>query len=252
MSEPLLTKIENRVLTITFNRPEKKNALTHAMYAAASDAMKAAETDDNIRAILITGSGDAFTAGNDLIDFQQSGGMTEDMPVQRFLQALVNLDKPIIVAVNGLAVGVGLTMLLHSDLVYMADHARLQAPFVDLALVPEAASSLLLPARIGHAKAAEIFMLGKWITAREAETLGIATAVCAAGELMAVASKAAAKLARKAPNSLQLTKRLMRGDKDAILTRMKQEGIHFGAQLQSAEVAEAITAFFEKRAPDFG
>lgn len=252
MSDHILISTENRVLTITFNRPEKKNALTHAMYATMAKAIKDAESDNNVRAILFTGNGDAFTAGNDLIDFQQAGGLTGDMPVQHFLEALGTTDKPVVAAVNGVGVGIGLTMLLHSDLVYMAEHAEIQAPFVDLALVPEFASSLLLPARIGHAKAAEIFMLGKRVSAEEACKLGIANEVCSPGELLAVAGKAAAKLARKAPRSLQMTKRLMRGDKEVLAERMKQESVYFGEQLQSAEVAEAITAFLQKRAPDFG
>jgi len=252
MSEHILTKIENRVLTITFDRPDKKNALTHAMYAAAAKAMQDAETNDDVRAILFTGSGDAFTAGNDLIDFQQAGGISGDMPVQHFLQALVATDKPIVVAVNGIGVGIGFTMLLHSDIVFMAEGAQIQAPFVDLALVPEAASSLLLVNRIGHVKAAEIFMLGKRVSAQEATDMGIANGVCSGDTLLETANKAAGKLAKKAPQALQKTKRLMRGDKQALSDRMATEGEYFGEQLQSAEVLEAITAFFEKRAPDFG
>jgi len=252
MSDHIITKIENRVLTITFNRPDKKNALTHAMYAAAAAAMQEAETNDDVRAILFTGNGDAFTAGNDLIDFQQAGGISGDMPVQHFLQALVASDKPIVVAVNGVGVGIGFTMLLHSDIVYMAEGAQIQAPFVDLALVPEAASSLLLANRIGHVKASEIFMLGKRVSAQEAVDLGIANGVCAGEALLEIANKAALKLAKKAPQSLQKTKRLMRGEKQVLLDRMATEGVYFGEQLQSAEVLEAITAFFEKRAPDFG
>jgi len=252
MSDHVLTHVENKVLTITFNRPEKKNALTHAMYATVASAMQDAETNDDVRAMLFTGNGDAFTAGNDLIDFQQAGGLSGDMPVQHFLRALVASNKPIVVAVNGVGVGIGLTMLLHSDFVYMAENAQIQAPFVDLALVPEAASSMLLVNRVGHVKAAEIFMLGKRVTADEAVQLGIANAVCAPDDLMTIAGKTATRLARKAPNALQKTKRLMRGDKQALLDRMDKEGLDFGAQLQSAEVMESIAAFFEKRAPNFG
>jgi len=252
MSDHVLTNIENRVLTITFNRPDKMNALTHAMYASAADAMVEAEGNNDVRAILITGNGEAFTAGNDLIDFQQAGEMTADRPVQRFLAALVAAEKPIVAAVNGIAVGIGLTMLLHSDFVYMAEGAEIQAPFVDLALVPEAASSLLLVNRIGHVKAAEIFMLGKRIKAQEAYELGIANDVCAADSLIATASRTADLLAKKAPRSLQMTKRLMRGDKQMLTERMAAESVYFGEQLKSAEVAEAITAFFQKRPPNFG
>ncbi|MCJ9429518.1 enoyl-CoA hydratase [Kordiimonas marina] len=251
MTDQVITEINNRVLTITFNRPDKKNALTHAMYAKAGDAIRDAAEDDGVRAILITGAGDAFTSGNDLADFRDTPPIGTDTPVRRFLDALVSAEKPIVAAVNGLAVGVGLTMLLHADIVYASETALLSAPFVDLALVPEAASSLLLPARVGHARAAEIFMLGKRVPADEALTMGLVSAVYPADALMPAAMKAAAMLAAKAPKALKLTKMLMRGDKDVVKTRMHEEGKYFGEQLVSSEVAEAITAFMQKRAPKF-
>lgn len=252
MTDLIQTSIENKVLTITFNRPEKKNALTHAMYTKMADAMEDARTNDDIRAILFTGAGDAFTAGNDLIDFQQSGGLDGARPVVRFLSELVEADKPLVAAVNGLAVGIGLTMLLHCDLVYMAEGAKMSAPFVDLALVPENASSLLLPNLVGHVRAAEIFMLGKKVTADEAYAMGLVNRVTSPEEVLEAGQEAAHLLAKKAPIALQTTKRLMRGEKQALKDRIETEGGHFSKQLQSAEVMEAIAAFFEKRAPNFG
>lgn len=252
MTTDILTSVEDRILTITFNRPDKKNAITAAMYAAMADAMEDANKNDDIRAILFTANGDAFTAGNDLLDFRDNPPRGQDTPVARFLRELVVARKPMVAAVNGIAVGVGFTMLLHCDIVYMSESAEIQAPFVDLALVPEAASSLLLPARIGHAKAAEIFMLGKRVSAVEAEKLGIANTVFPAGELLAAAHKTAIALSKKAPESIRQTKALMRGDLDAVSARMLKESELFGARLQSPELAEAVMAFLQKREPDFG
>jgi enoyl-CoA hydratase/carnithine racemase len=168
---------DGAVLTIAMNRPEKKNALTHAMYGAMADALASAAADASVRVILITGSGDAFTAGNDLGDFLNTPPAGAESPVLRFLAALSTAEKPVVAAVNGLAIGIGTTMLLHCDLVYAARSAVFSAPFVNLALVPEAASSLLLPRRIGHAKAAELFLLGGRMNAAEAEASGLVAAV---------------------------------------------------------------------------
>ncbi len=256
MTDHVLTEIKDRILTVTFNRPEKKNALTHAMYAKIADALENAEVNDDVRAVLFKANGDGFTAGNDLMDFQQAGAHDEGdvtaMPVARVLAAFAKAEKPYVAAVNGVAVGIGLTMLLHCDLVYVAEGATIQAPFVDLALVPEAASSLLLPRLVGHVKAAEIFMLGKKVTAEEAVHMGMANASCSLEELLPIAEKSAALLASKAPRSLQMTKRLMRGDKDILGDKMKEENIYFGEQLKSPEVMEAIMAFMQKRPPNFG
>lgn len=252
MSDDILTKIENRVLTITFNRTDKKNAITAAMYQAMADAMADANENDDVRAILFTANGDAYTAGNDLIDFRDNPPLSEEAPVSQFLKQLVLAKKPLVAAVNGIAVGVGFTMLLHCDIVYLSDSAELQAPFVDLALVPEAASSLLLPARIGQAQAAEIFMLGKRIIAADAKTMGVASDVFAPDALLPAAEKAALMLSKKAPAALQQTKRLMRGNTDAIAARMAEESKVFGAQLLSPELAEAVMAFMQKREPNFG
>lgn len=252
MTDDILTKIEDRVLTITFNRTDKKNAITAAMYQKMADAMADANTNDDVRAVLFTANGDAFTAGNDLMDFRDNPPLTPDAPVSQFLKQLAIAEKPLIAAVSGIAVGVGFTMLLHCDLVYLSETAQLSAPFVDLALVPEAASSLLLPARIGHAKAAEVFMLGKRMSAAEADAHGVATAVFGADVLLGEARKAAALIAKRAPAAIKHTKRLMRGDKEAIIDRMALESKAFGAQLLSPELGEAVMAFTQKREPNFG
>jgi len=252
MTTDILTNVQDRILTITFNRPDKKNAITAAMYGVMADAMEDANKNDDIRAILFNANGDAFTAGNDLIDFRDNPPRGPDTGVARFLRELIVARKPLVAAVNGIAVGVGFTMLLHCDLVYMSESAQLQAPFVDLALVPEAASSLLLPARIGQAKAAEIFMLGKRVSAAEADALGIATCVFPADQLAAGAAKAVMALSKKAPESLRQTKQLMRGDLDVISARMLKESELFGERLLSPELGEAVMAFLQKREPDFG
>lgn len=252
MINEIQTSVENRVMTVRFNRADKKNAITAAMYAALADAFADADKRDDVRVVLITGNGDAFTAGNDLADFQNNPPRGADTPVARFLRQIASMEKPVVAAVNGFAVGVGLTMLLHFDFVYMAEGAKISAPFVDLALVPEAASSLLLPQRIGHAKAAEVFMLGKRVTADEAVHMGIANGALSAEELMPTAEGVALALAKKAPEAVRQTKALMRTGREDVLARMDAESAIFGKQLQSAEVMEAIMAFWEKREPNFG
>ncbi|MBV1901047.1 MAG: enoyl-CoA hydratase/isomerase family protein, partial [Kordiimonadaceae bacterium] len=252
MTDFIKTIIEDRVLKITFNRADKKNAITYAMYAAMADALADARTNDDVRAILFTGEGDMFTAGNDLVDFQQAGSLEGEGPTMLFIKELIDAEKPIVAAVDGRAVGIGLTMLLHCDFVYMAENATISAPFVDLALVPENASSLLLPQLVGHARAAEIFMLGQKVTASEAYEMNLINQVCSVDDVLEVATKTAVALGKKAPTALQETKRLMRGDLTRMHASVKVENELFGAQLRSPEVAEAIGAFFEKRAPNFG
>lgn len=248
---PVLVNLDGPVLSITMNRPEKKNALTHAMYGAMADALKRAADDPAIRVVVITGAGDAFTAGNDLGDFLNAPPHDGEAPVFRFLAALSTAEKPVVAAVNGLAVGIGTTMLLHCDLVYAARAASFTAPFVNLALVPEAASSLLLPRRIGHAKAAELFLLGGRMDAAQAEAMGLVTAVFDSQVLAAEAASRAQALAAKAPGAVRATKALMKRGEEPVAERMRAEGVLFAAQLKSPELREAITAFTEKRAPDF-
>jgi enoyl-CoA hydratase/carnithine racemase len=240
------------ILTIAFNRPDKKNALTSTMYAAIADVLEAAGTDDAVRVVVLTGNGGSFSAGNDLQDFLRNPPQGEDSPVFRFLRAISTAAKPLVAAVTGVAVGVGTTMLLHCDLVYAGAGSRLSLPFVNLALVPEAASSLLLPAMIGHHRAAELLMLGEPFGAETARAYGIVNAVFPDAEVLAEAMKVAARLAAKPPTALRLTKQLMRQGRGDVAAQMAAEGAHFRTQLQSAEAREAMTAFFEKRPPKFG
>ena len=246
----------NHVVTIEIARPEKKNALTQAMYTAMAEALIAATADASVRAVLITGQPGIFTSGNDIEDFMQrppsgtiSGGET---PVARFMNALLNCDKPVVAAVTGAAIGIGTTMLLHCDLVYVSDEARLAMPFVSLGLVPEYASSLLLPALMGHAKAAEKLMLGEPFTGSEAVDCGIANAVLPAGEVVSHARRMAERFNALAPSAVRETKRLMREPLRARIREvMATEGALFASRLRSPEAMEAFQAFFQKRKPDF-
>ena len=243
------------VLTLTINRPEKKNALTRAMYAALGQAIDGAANDPQVRCVLIQANGETFTAGNDLADFMavNSGdgdaGRAEANPL---LAALARATVPLVAAVQGRAVGVGTTMLLHCDLVFVAEDALLTTPFVNLALVPEAASSLLLPARIGHARAFAMFVLGEAVDGVTAAAWGIANVAVPAVELRARARAAAEAIAARPPSAVAITKALMREAAEVLTARMAQEGVHFTAQLKSPEAAEAFAAFAQKRAPDFG
>jgi len=240
------------VAIIEIARPEKKNALTAAMYRMMSDAVHAAGADETVCALLITGQPGVFTAGNDLEDFMQRPPANFDSPVFRFMQAVVDCEKPIVAAVNGAAVGIGTTLLLHCDLVYLADNVRLAMPFVSLGLVPEFASSLLLQQLMGRAKAAEKLLLGEPITAVEAVELGIANAVLPAAEVLPHAQRMAARFKALAPGAVRDTKRLMRArSKDEIDRAMREEALVFIERLKSPEVKEALQAFFEKRKPDF-
>lgn len=250
MTEILTAKADG-ILTITFNRPDKKNALTSAMYAALADALEAAEADSEVRVILFAGNGGAFTAGNDLQDFLNNPPQGDNTPVFRFLRAISTAAKPLVAAVSGVAVGVGSTMLLHCDLVYAGESAKFSFPFVNLALVPEAASSLLLPAMIGHHRAAELFMLGEPFTPQTAKDCGIVNAIHPDDKLLAEATAVAAKLAAKPPTAIRLTKQLLKRTKGDVAGQMALEGEHFRAQLKSTEAREAMTAFFEKRPPKF-
>lgn len=253
MSDHIQTELNGGVLTVTLARPEKKNAITQAMYAALASATERARTDDAVRVLLFRGEGDSFSAGNDIADFIALGSQGQqptDMPVFRFLKALADLDKPAVAAVQGRAVGIGLTLLLHCDLVVVAEDALLSAPFINLALAPEAASSMLLPQLLGHQRAFEIFALGEPIDGRTALAWGLANRAVPASELQATAADLASKLAARAPNSIRKTKRLMR-DAERLWALMQREGEAFGSQMTSPEAMEAFTAFSQKRAPDF-
>ena len=255
MSQHVLSEKSGGVLTLTLNRPEKKNALTRDMYQALGDAIDQAEFDKEVRCVLIQANGDMFTAGNDLSDFAAvNAGDSSANEARRggnpLLAALARAKTPLVAAVNGRAVGVGVTMLLHCDLVYISEDALLTTPFVNLALVPEAASSLTLPARIGHARAFSMFVLGEAVDAKKAVDWGIANAAVPLDQLRARAKAAADAVAARPPAAVVITKSLMR-DGEAIANRMDEEGRHFAAQLKSPEAKEAFAAFAEKRAPDF-
>src|SRR5262245_12346722 len=244
------TEIRDRIATIELARPEKKNALTAAMYATMTDTLAAAESDPGVRAILIHGARDCFTAGNDLKDFLQ--GPAGASQALRFVSALSKVGKPVVAAVGGPAVGIGTTLLLHCDLVYAAPGARFQLPFVPLGLVPEAASSLLLPGAVGYQRAAAWLLLGQPFTSAEALAAGIVTEVVPEETLLERARAAAAALATLPPESVRLTKQLMKRPRAAeVAAQMAEEARLFAERLQSAEAKEAMAAFIEKRKPDF-
>jgi enoyl-CoA hydratase/carnithine racemase len=253
MTEHVGIGLDGGVLEIVFARPEKKNAITQAMYTAVAEALERAQTDPAVRAILFLGEGETFSAGNDVTDFMAfaaGGKPAGELPVFRVLKALAHLDKPAVAGVRGQAIGIGTTLLLHCDLVFVAEDAKLSAPFVNLALVPEAASSLLLPAAIGHQRAFAMFALGEAVSGADAALWGLANRALPAAEVDAAARAAAAALAARPAGSLRLTKRLMR-DAAKIWALMQEEGAHFDERLTSPEAREAFTAFFERRPPDF-
>ncbi|SFU95029.1 enoyl-CoA hydratase [Pseudoduganella namucuonensis] len=253
----ILSSKANGVLTLEFNRLERKNAITTAMYQALADAINEAERDVSVRAILITGKPEIFTAGNDLDDFLKTAqpaadAVFTDRPVFQFMRALSGASKPVVAAVSGAAIGIGTTLLLHCDLVYAADNAKFSVPFAQLGLCPEFASSALLPQIAGHARAAEKLMLGEPFLAQEAYDMGLVSKVLPAADVLAYAQAQAAKLVALPATSIRNTKRLMKSAKaDAMQTVMLAEGKLFGEMLLAPEAKEAFTAFFEKRKPDF-
>ena len=243
---------DGAVTTLAFARFDKKNAITAAMYAQLADGLAAAAGDAAVRAVVLAGHEACFTAGNDLQDFLANPPSGEGSPVWRFLHGLAAFPKPVVAAPCGPAVGVGTTLLLHCDLVYCGDNARFSVPFAQLGLVPEAASSLLLPLLAGGARAAEKLMLGEPFDAAEAKAMGLVNRVLPAADALGFAREQAAKLAALPPASLRETKRLMRrGLADAVRVRMAEEGEVFGRMLRAPEAREAFTAFLEKRRPDF-
>jgi enoyl-CoA hydratase/carnithine racemase len=252
MTMDILVERADGVLTIAFNRPDKKNAITAAMYQTMADAMVEAQSDAAVRAILIRGSAGIFSAGNDLEDFMKTPPMGESAPVFQFLRAISSAEKPVVASVAGPAVGIGTTLLLHCDLVYAADNATFSLPFAQLGLCPEAASSLLLPRVAGYQVAAEKLLLGDAFDAREAQRMGFVNRLLPAAEVDAFALAQAAKLASLPAASLRVTKSLMkRASQHELQTQMSDEAVHFGKMLLAPEAREAFKAFFEKRKPDF-
>ena len=244
------------VATIEIARPEKKNALTVVMYRAMADALRAAMADAAVRAVLIAGQPGIFTSGNDLEDFMahrpSDANSGEERPVFQFMHALIDCDKPVVAAVTGAAIGVGTTMLLHCDFVYVSDEARLAMPFVGLGLVPEFASSLLLPQLMGHQRTAEKILLGESFTGANAVECGLANAVLPASEVLKHARRVAERFNQLPPGAVQAAKALLRGpQRELVRKTLATETELFGARLQSPEAREAFQAFFQKRAPDF-
>ena len=247
------TALERGVLTVTLDRADKKNAITQAMYADLAEAVERAQTDAAVRVVLFLAEGDSFSAGNDIGDFAaiaMGGQRPTDMAVFRFLKGLAFLQKPAVAGVKGRAVGIGLTLLLHCDMVVVAEDALLSTPFVNLALAPEAASTLLLPMVIGHQRAFELFALGEPISGNTAFAWGLANRVVTADRVDEEALSLARALASRAPGTSQGAKRLMR-DGERLWSLMQQEGEVFGAQMLSPEAMEAFTAFAQKRTPNF-
>ena len=246
------SQLAERVLEITINRPERKNALTMAMYSAMAELLNSAANNSEVRVVIISGTGGVFTSGNDLMDFLGGSASSEESPVFQFMLALYNFPKPVVAAVNGPAVGIGTTMLLHCDMSFAGDDAMFQMPFVNLGLCPEYASSFFLPRIMGHAKASELLLLGKKFGASEAVELGICNAAVPADETLVQARLTAAALAKQAPEAVRLSKQLLRrATHDKGVEVIQEEALHFQKRLGSEEFKEAATAFMEKRPADF-
>ena len=251
MTENISVSAEDRVLTIRMERLEKKNALTGGMYLRMIEALERAQADAAVRVIVITGSEDCFTAGNDLVDFANAKP-GERSPALLYLHKLAAVEKPVIAAVGGVAVGIGTTLLLHCDLVYAAAGSRFQLPFVNLGLCPEAGSSYILPAMLGQRRAAELLYFGEPFGAEKARELGIVNEVIGEGDVFTHAMSKARQLAEKPPSSLRTAKRLMKqGTAQSIADAMARETEQFVALLQGPEAKEAMTAFMQKRKADF-
>jgi enoyl-CoA hydratase/carnithine racemase len=241
-----------RVAHVVLDRPDKKNAITAEMYVQLAEALAAADADSRVRAILLSGSKDCFTAGNDLADFLQRPPSGAGSPTWRLFDVLPNLAKPIVAAVGGPAIGIGTTMLLHCDLVYASSQTRFQLPFVPLGIVPEFGSTYLLPLLAGYQRAAELLLLGQPFDAAKACDIGLVAQVVSPEDLFSTAEQAAARLAELPPESLRLTKRLLKASHAEIVRRtLDEEGRIFRERLASPEAKEALRAFLEKRKPDF-
>lgn len=256
MSEHILVNRNNRCLTLSLNRPEKKNALTGAMYAALHQQLELARTDSGVRVVVLKGEGGVFTSGNDLLDFRrtlESGIAISDTSALRFMHALLGFPKPVVAAVEGMAIGIGATLLLHCDLVVAADNSRFHLPFLQLGLVPEYASSYLLPRLAGRAKASRYLMLCEPFDAHTAHELGLVSHVCQAAELDATTSAITSQLAASPAAALRATKALINDEdhKKMLAEVMQRELAAFTTGLGSPEHAEAVKAFMEKRPPDF-
>ncbi len=247
----LLDLADDGVAVVTFNRPKQRNAFNRQMWCEARDLLTELREDPRARAIIVTGAGEGFTAGQDLGEMSAAPG-NADHPFGSFMDVLVEFDKPLLAAVNGVGVGIGLTLLLHCDVVYVAEAARLRAPFIPLGVVPEAAASYLLPLVIGYQRAAEVLYTGDWIDARRAVELGLASRVCAPAELLPALRVVAAKMAAGPIGSIRHTKRLLLATRaEQVRAARAREDAGFIERVGTPENMEAIMAFFEKRPPDF-
>lgn len=246
MCEAVVIDHRDGVLRLTINRPDKKNALTGPMYDAMTAALAAAGDDGAVRAVLLEGAGGNFTAGNDLGDFLAIAQGKAESRAGAFIEAVAMFEKPVVAAVDGVAVGVGTTILFHCDLVYVTATAKLRMPFVDLGLVPEAGSSLLAPLRMGMARASEAILLAEPFGGEDAVRMGLANRVVAPAELGDVAYDAARKLSAKPPGALRASRALLRGNRDNLKAAMKAENAAFAAALQSEDARRAFEAFFKR------
>ena len=249
MTDAILLHRERGLLTLQLNRPDKKNALTRAMYTQLAEALELADADSAISAVLIQGSSECFTAGNDIGDFLEQPPSDLDSPPFHFMKSLLNCRKPVIAAAAGAAVGIGTTLLLHCDLVYISRDARLRMPFVNLGLCPEFGSSLILPRLLGHAKAAELLLLGEGFTGEQAAAWGIATEALGSGEAaLAKAREIAERFETLAPGAVQVTKQLMKSvDREQLRQVIEEEGALFVQRLKSPEAIAALSGFITKR-----
>jgi enoyl-CoA hydratase/carnithine racemase len=246
------TEKSGRVARITFDRPKAKNALDVAMYRDATAALTGADADPEVRVILFRGSEGVFTAGNDLKDFIDHPPKTVDAPVFEFIRALARTEKPLVAAVEGVAVGIGTTMLLHCDLVYAKEGTVFMVPFVNLGLVPEAGSSFLLPRRLGHRRAADLLFFGERFDAERARELGLVTEVVSADGFESRVAERVKTLSEKAPRALAASKALLRShEKSELVRHIEEESAALAARMDDDEVKEAIAAFYEKRPPKF-
>ncbi len=246
MSEQILSSRADGICELRFDRPEKRNAITHAMYAALARHLLEARADESVRAVLLSGAGASFSAGNDLNDFASGPEFTSAHPVMEMLRTLATFEKPLVAAVHGTTVGIGVTLLLHCDLVVAAQGTQLLMPFVALGLVPEAGSSLLLPRLAGQQRAAALLLLGEPLDARGAERLGLVNRVVEEARLLEEARSLAAHLAQQPREALLATKRLLRGDPAEVLARIEAEAQVFAARLKSAEFRAQVRAMLAK------
>ena len=251
MKDPVLINFDQGVLTVTFNRPEKKNPMNNAIYSQTNQAILRAEEEAKIKVVVLTGAGDFFSAGNDIADFMSQPPDDETSPVVQLLIRLANTDIPILAAVNGPAIGIGTTILLHCDKVYAVERAFFSTPFVTLGVVPEAGSSLLMPKYLGYQVAARLLMFAERITAEEAKACGLIGHICLEDQLQEIVAEDAKRIAKLPKKTIREAKRLMRRDEEPVTDRIVYEMERFGEALRSPESKEAMAAFVEKRPPDF-